>query len=68
MFGAEDLIACAKKTLGIGNGEVTPDGRVSLEEVECLAGCSWAPVVQVNRTYHQNLTPEKLTELLSGLE
>lgn len=68
MLGAEDLLACARKKLGIKSGETTPDGRCSLEEVECLAGCSWAPVVQVNRTYHENMTPEKLEALLESLE
>ncbi len=68
MLGAEELLACTKKKLGIENGERTPDGKFSLEEVECLAGCSWAPVVQINRTYHENMTPEKLIKLLDSLE
>jgi NADH-quinone oxidoreductase subunit E len=67
MLGAEELLACAKRKLGIEHGERTADGRFSFEEVECLAGCSWAPVVQVNRTYHENMTPEKLEKLLEGL-
>jgi NADH-quinone oxidoreductase subunit E len=67
MLGAEDLLACARRKLGIEHGGRTADGRYSLEEVECLAGCSWAPVVQVNRTYHENMTPEKLEALLEGL-
>lgn len=67
MLGGEELIARAKKTLGVENGGRTQDGRFSLEEVECLAGCSWAPVVQVNRTYHEQMTPEKLDELLGSL-
>jgi NADH-quinone oxidoreductase E subunit len=68
MLGAEDLLACARKKLGIAHGERTADGKFSLEEVECLAGCSWAPVVQVNRTYHENMTTEKLEKLLEGLK
>jgi NADH-quinone oxidoreductase subunit E len=67
MLGAEDLLACAKRKLRIESGERTADGRFSLEEVECLAGCSWAPVVQVNRTYHENMTAQKLEELLDSL-
>jgi NADH-quinone oxidoreductase E subunit len=67
MLGAEELLACARRKLGIGHGGTTPDGKFSLEEVECLAGCSWAPVVQVNRTYHENMTPEKLEALLEKL-
>jgi NADH-quinone oxidoreductase subunit E len=67
MLGGEELLACAKKKLGIENGGRTEDGRFSLEEVECLAGCSWAPVVQINRTYHEQMTPKKLEDLLEGL-
>jgi NADH-quinone oxidoreductase subunit E len=67
MLGAEDLLACARRRLGIGHGGRTADGRFSLEEVECLAGCSWGPVVQVNRTYHEHMTPAKLETLLGEL-
>ncbi len=68
MLGAEELLTCAKKKLGLENGGRTADGKFSFEEVECLAGCSWGPVVQVNRTYHENMTPEKLLKLLDSLE
>ncbi len=37
----------------------TPDGMFSLEEVECIGACSWAPAMQVNYDFHENLTPEK---------
>ncbi len=57
--------ACRK--LGIGNKEVTADGQVSLEEVECMGACSWGPAVQVNYDFHHFVTPEKLDELLDGL-
>jgi NADH-quinone oxidoreductase subunit E len=57
--------ACEK--LGIGNKEVTADGRISLEEVECMGACSWAPAVQVNYDFQHFVTPEKLDELLESL-
>ena len=57
----------ACKKLGIGNKEVTPDGQVSLEEVECMGACSWGPAVQVDYDFHHFMTPEKLDELLDSL-
>jgi NADH-quinone oxidoreductase subunit E len=56
--------ACAR--VGIGHKEVTDDGRISLEEVECIGACSWAPAVQVNYDFHHNVTPEKLDEILDS--
>ena len=41
--------------------------RISLEEVECMGACSWAPAIQVNYDFHHFVTPEKLDELLDGL-
>ncbi|HMD69950.1 MAG TPA: NAD(P)H-dependent oxidoreductase subunit E [Bryobacteraceae bacterium] len=57
--------ACRK--LGIGNKETTADGRISIEEVECIGACSWAPAVQVNYEFHHDMTPAKLDELLEDL-
>jgi len=57
--------ACRK--LGLGNKETTADGQISLEEVECMGACSWAPAVQVNYEFHHDMTPAKLDELLDGL-
>jgi len=64
--GGEELWerACAK--LGIGNKEVTADGRISIEEVECIGACSWAPALQVNYDFHHLVTPEKLDEILES--
>jgi NADH-quinone oxidoreductase subunit E len=56
----------ACKKLGIGNKEVTADGQISLEEVECIGACSWAPAIQVNYDFHENLTDEKVDEVLAG--
>ncbi|MDR1075804.1 MAG: NADH-quinone oxidoreductase subunit NuoE [Xanthomonadaceae bacterium] len=67
--GAEDLVKHAERKLGCKLGETTADGRVYLKrEEECVAGCSCAPVVMVNGRYHERMTPEKVDELLDGLE
>jgi NADH-quinone oxidoreductase subunit E len=63
--GEEILQHCAKK-LGVGHKGITPDGLFSLEEVECIGACSWAPAAQVNYDFHENLTVEKMDALLEG--
>jgi NADH-quinone oxidoreductase subunit E len=67
LTGGEELLERAKQKLGIGNREVTPDGQFSLEEVECIGACSWAPALIDNYDYHHNVTPEKLDQLLGSL-
>ena len=67
LVGGEELYHHVSKTLGIGNKEVTPDGLFSVEEVECMGACSWAPAVQINYDFHHFVTPEKLDRLLDGL-
>jgi NADH-quinone oxidoreductase subunit E len=64
--GSDELFEHCKKTLGIGHKGTTPDGVFSLEEVECIGACSWAPAVQVNYDFHENLTPEKMDKVLEG--
>jgi NADH-quinone oxidoreductase subunit E len=64
---SEEIMAHLQKRLGIRPGETTPDGRFTLMEVECLASCGTAPVVQINDDYHENLTPGKLDEILDHL-
>jgi len=61
--GEEILQHCAKK-LGIGHKGTTADGLFSLEEVECIGACSWAPAAQVNYDFHENLTAEKMDRVL----
>ena len=56
--GEEIFDHCAKK-LGVGDRGTTPDGLFTLEEVECIGACSWAPAAQVNYDFHENLTTEK---------
>jgi len=62
--GGEELFARCKETLGIGHKGTTPDGVFSLEEVECIGACSWAPAVQVNYDFHENLTSEAMDKVL----
>jgi NADH-quinone oxidoreductase subunit E len=67
LTGGEDIWEHACRKLGIGHKEATADGQFSLEEVECIGACSWAPAVQVNYDFHHEMTPEKLDRLLEGL-
>ncbi len=62
--GGEELLDHCKKKLGIGNKGTTQDGLFSLEEVECIGACSWAPAVQVNYDFHENLTTAKMDQVL----
>ena len=66
--GAEKLTSLLKKTLGVEVGQTTADGRFTLSEVECLASCGTAPMMQVNDDYYENLTEEKINEILECLK
>ncbi len=66
--GAPKIIAAVEEKLGLQNGGVSSCGKWSLEHVECLAGCSWAPVMQINRTLHENLGPDEALKILGELE
>ena len=67
LAGGEELYEHASKTLGVGNKEVTADGQFSLEEVECIGACSWAPAIQITYDFHHEVTPEKLDGLIAEL-
>jgi NADH-quinone oxidoreductase subunit E len=62
--GGEEILDHCKSKLGIGHKQTTADGTFSLEEVECIGACSWAPALQVNYDFHENLTPEKADKVL----
>ncbi len=64
--GGYELLDHCKKTLGVANRGITPDGMFSLEEVECIGACCWAPAVQVNYDFHDDLTPTKLDAVLEN--
>ena len=61
--GGYEILDHCKHKLGIGHKEVTRDGVFSLEEVECIGACCWAPAIQVNYDFHENLTPAKVDAL-----
>ena len=63
--GGFELLDHCKHTLGIGHKQTTADGLFSLEEVECIGACCWAPAVQVNYDFHDNLTPAKMDAVLT---
>lgn len=67
--GADELVAHVERRLGCRVGETTADGRIYLkDEEECLAACRCAPMMQVDHVYYTDLTPEKVDEILDGLE
>jgi NADH-quinone oxidoreductase subunit E len=68
LVGGEELYEHAKKKLGIGHKEVTADGQFSLEEVECIGACSWAPAIEINYDFHHFVTSEKLDQLIDALK
>jgi NADH-quinone oxidoreductase subunit E len=65
--GAGDVLAQCEKKLGIKTGETTKDGKVTLRTAECLASCGTAPMMQVDRDYHENLSKEDVDKILDGL-
>ena len=67
VMGGDAIFADLQKHLGIGNNETTPDGKVSLEHLECNAACDYAPVVMVNWEFFDNQTPRSARELVDGL-
>ncbi len=62
--GAEEVFEHCKQRLGIGHKGTTADGTFSLEEVECIGACSWAPAMQVNYDFHEKLTDERVDRIL----
>jgi NADH-quinone oxidoreductase E subunit len=64
IMGADTITEHCTKRLGIKAGETTDDGKFSLSEVECLGSCGTAPMLQLGFDYHENLTPQKVDELL----
>ena len=66
--GGEELLAYLENRLGIAVGESTFDGRIFLKkEEECLAACTGAPMMMVDHTYHENVTPEEADRIIGSL-
>ena len=66
--GSSRIMNHIQKRLGIKPGETTTGGKFTLKEVECLAACGGAPMMMVDKTYYENLTPERVDEILDKLE
>jgi NADH-quinone oxidoreductase subunit E len=66
LLGADEIIDYIANKLGIQPGQTTPDGMFTLFRVECLAACHRAPVMQVNHRYYQDLTPQKVDQLIEA--
>ena len=69
LMGSQSVVNHVENKLGIKLGESTADGLIYLKvEEECLAACAGGPMMQVDHVYHENLTPEKIDEILDGLD
>lgn len=68
LLGAEKLIRHLESRLGVRMGETTPDGKITVKRMECLASCGTAPSIQVDGVYHHQVTTEKLDALLDALQ
>ena len=65
--GSDEIVAHLKKKLGVAFGETTADGKFTLKEAECLAACAGAPMMQLDRDYFENLTPQRIDEILDAV-
>ncbi|MBE9516768.1 MAG: NADH-quinone oxidoreductase subunit NuoE [Proteobacteria bacterium] len=68
LCGSDEIVSHLEGKLGVKMGETTPDGRFTLKEVECQGACIGAPMIEINKQFHEYLTPEKVDEILAGLE
>ena len=66
--GAKKIIAHAESKLGIKAGETTPDSKFTLRSVECQGACCGAPMLEVNKIFYENLTIEKVDQIIDSLE
>ena len=67
LMGAEDIVRHLEKSLGIKEGETTADGMFTIKTVECLGSCGTAPMMQCGAQFHENLTFEKVDQLVHQL-
>jgi NADH-quinone oxidoreductase subunit E len=69
LCGSDAIVNHIEKKLGIKVGQSTPDGKFFLkQEEECLAACTDGPMMQVDHVYYENLTPQKVEQILDSLE
>jgi NADH-quinone oxidoreductase subunit E len=67
VLGGEQILGELREHLGVEDGEPTPDGKVSLEHIECNAACDYAPVMMVNWEFFDNMTPDSARKLTDDL-
>lgn len=68
LCGSDEVVGHLQEKLGIKLGETTADGKFTLREVECLGACVYAPMLQIGHQYYEKLTPEKLDQIIEGLD
>ncbi len=68
LLGAESLIEYLKKKLNVELGETTEDGLFTIVAVECLGSCTTAPMMQINKEFYENLTHEKVDQIIEDLK
>jgi len=66
--GSDELISYLEEKLDVKTGEITKDGLVSVKKVECLGACVGGPMCQIGDQYYENLTEERIDEILDGLK
>ena len=66
--GADEIMEVLHQELGVEEDEITPDGRCTYVHFECLGSCDTAPMMMVDDTYHENLTPLRVRQILKGLK
>ncbi len=66
--GGYEIFDRVKEKLGIDNLQVTEDGLFSLEEVECMGSCGTAPMIAINEEYYENITNEKIDQVINSLD
>lgn len=68
LCGSKEVVKHLKERLGIEFNQTTSDGKFTLKEVECLGACCGAPVMQIGKEYHENLTVDKIDNILNKLD
>jgi NADH-quinone oxidoreductase E subunit len=66
--GSDEIMEALQQELGVGEDEVTPDGRCSYIHFECLGSCDTAPMMMIDEEYHENLTPNRTKQIVKGLK
>jgi NADH-quinone oxidoreductase subunit E len=68
LCGSAEIMEYLEKKLAVKRGETTADGKFTLKEVECLAACAGAPMFMIGKQFYENLTTDKIDEILASIE